>query len=102
MACFGLRWAYLRDNSSLSASLPTSFYSGSLGTLEKLPRLPDSFVFSSRNIYSELLKELTSPPILPYFWSPFLNPRFDLAKHWPSFEIPLPRILRTICGGSSL
>ena len=45
-ASFGLRWAGLRDNSSPSGSLLTSFYSGSLSTLEKLARLPTSFAYS--------------------------------------------------------
>ena len=82
IARFGPRWASLRDNSSPSANMPTSFFTGSLGVLEKLARLPDSFVFSSKNIYRELLKELSSPPILPRFWSPFLRPSLDMAKHW--------------------
>ena len=73
IACLGSRWATLRDNSSPSASMPTSFYTGSLGVLEKLARLPDSFVFSSKNIYPELLKELPSPPILPRYQSPFFE-----------------------------
>ena len=82
LARFGSRWASLRDNSSPSASLPSSFYSGSLSTLEKLARLPTSFVFSSKNVYRQLLKELTSPPILPRFWSPLLQPALDLDDHW--------------------
>lgn len=82
LARFGSKWACLRDNSSPSASLPTLFYSGSLSSLEKLARLPSSFVFSSKNIYRELLKELSSPPILPRFWSPFLRPAPDMEEHW--------------------
>ena len=34
------------------------------------------------NIYRELLKELSSPPILPQYWSPFLRPTLDMAVHW--------------------
>ena len=79
---FGPRWTDLHDNSSPSVSLPTSFYSGSLSTLEKLARLPTSFVFSSKNVYCELLNELSSPPILPRFWSPRLRPTLDMTKHW--------------------
>ena len=82
LARFGSKWASLRDNSSPSASLPTSFYTGSLSTLEKLARLPTSFAFSSKNVYRELLKESSSPPILPRFWSPFLRPALDMAEHW--------------------
>ena len=82
LARFGSKWSSLRDNSSPSASSPTSFYSGSLSTLEKLARLPTSFVYSSKNIYRELLKELSSPPILPRFWSPFLRPCLDMGEHW--------------------
>ena len=69
LARFGSRWANLRDNSLPSASLPTSFYAGSLSTLEKLAHLPTSFVFTSKNVYRKLLKESSSPPILPRFWS---------------------------------
>jgi len=82
LARFGPKWAGLRDNSSPSASLPTSFYSGSLSTLEKLASLPTSFVYSTKNIYRELLKELSSPPLLPRFWSPFLRPTLDMDEHW--------------------
>ena len=82
LARFGSRWANLRDNSSPSAGLATLFYSGSLSTLEKLARLPTSFVYSSKNVYRELLKELSSPPILPRFWSPFLRPALDMGEHW--------------------
>lgn len=57
LARFGSRWASLRDNSSPSASLPTLFYTGSLSPLEKLAHVPTSFVFSSKNLYRELLKE---------------------------------------------
>ena len=72
LARFGPSWANLRDNSSPSASLPTPFYASWLGTLEELTHLPASFVFSSKNIYRELLKVQTSPPILPPFWAPSL------------------------------
>jgi len=47
LARFGSKWASLPDNSSPSASSLTLFYSSSLSTLEKLARLPTSFVFSS-------------------------------------------------------
>ena len=60
----------------------TSFYAGSLSTLEKLAHLPTSFVFTSKNVYRKLLKESSSPPILPRFWSPFLRPALDLVEHW--------------------
>ena len=82
LARFASRWTGLHDNSSPSASSPTSFYSGSLGTLEKLACLSTSFVYFSRNIYRELLKELSSPPILPRYWSPVLRPTLDMAEHW--------------------
>jgi len=73
LARFGSKWSSLRDNSSPSASSPTSFYSGSLSTLEKLARLPTSFVYSTKNIYRELLKELSSPPYFPDFGPLFLG-----------------------------
>ena len=82
LARLGSRWANLRDNSSPSASLPTLFYTGSLGTLENLAHLPTSFAFSSKNIYRELLKKLSSPPLLPRFWSQFLRPTLDMCEHW--------------------
>jgi len=82
LARFGSKWASHRDNSSPSASSAASFHSGSLGTLEKLARLPTSFVYSSKNISRELLKELPPPPILPRFWSPFLRPCLDMGEHW--------------------
>ena len=44
--------------------------------------MPSSFVFSSKNIYRELLKRKSSPPILPFFWAPFVGINFDLLKHW--------------------
>ena len=73
LAHFGSRWASLRDNSSPSATLPTSFYTGSLSPLEKLAHLPTSFVFSSKNLYRELLKELSSPLFSPVFGPPFFG-----------------------------
>lgn len=73
LAHFGPRWANLRDNSSPSASLATSFDTGSLSTLEKLARLPTSFVFSSKNVYRELLKDLSSPLSSPGFGPPFFG-----------------------------
>ena len=82
LARFGPSWANLRDNSSPNASVPTSFYASCLGTLEELAHLPDSFVFSSKNIYRELLKVQTSHPILPRFWVPFITPVLDLSEHW--------------------
>ena len=82
LARFGSRWASLRDISSPNATSPTLFYTGSISTLEKLARLPTSFVFLSKNVYRELLKELSSPPILPRFWSPLLRPPLDMEEHW--------------------
>ena len=38
--------------------------------------------FSSKNIYLELLKVKTSPPVLPFRWSPFVDTGFDLLQHW--------------------
>ena len=73
LARFGSKWASLRDNSSPSASSPSPSYTASLGTLEKLTRLPTSFAYSSKNIYRELLKELSSPPSFPITGPPFLD-----------------------------
>ena len=73
LACFGSRWPNLHDNSWPSVSLPTLFYTGSLSTLEKLARLPTSFVFLSKNVYCELLKEFSSPLFYPVSGPPFLG-----------------------------
>lgn len=95
MARFGSRWANLRDNSSPSASLATSFYTGSLSTLEKLARLPTSFVFSSKNVYRELLKDLSSPLSSPVFGLPFFGLLWMWVSTAPSCEIHVLRIFES-------
>ena len=75
-------WAHLRDNSAPNAAVTTSVYSRCISTLSDLSHVPSSLVFSSKNIYRELLKRKSSPPILPFFWAPFVGINFDLLKHW--------------------
>ena len=76
-------WVSLRDNLSPSAASPTKFYDKCLLDLGKLDKLNDNQVpLSTRNIYSHLCKEKSSPPILPYPWVPFLGPGFVIKDHW--------------------
>ena len=75
-------WVHLRDNSAPNAESATPFYSRCIATLSDLSHLPSAFIFSSKNIYRELLKRKSSPPILPLFWAPFVGRGFDLQKHW--------------------
>ena len=82
LARFRPEWTHLRDNSAPSAAIPTGFYSSGLRTLESLSHVTSSFIFSSKNIYLELLKVKTSPPVLPFRWSPFVDTGFDLLQHW--------------------
>ena len=80
---FGAQWSFLRDNSSPSASRPTTFYTKCVEILEKLSQVPSTFAFNSKSIYIELRKERSSPPLLPRFWAHFIGPNFDIATHWP-------------------
>lgn len=82
-------WAFLRDNSSPGAASPTPFYNECFASFEKFSCVPDNFSYTSKNIYKELLKERTSQPILPRYWSTFVGPTFDLLTHWKNGHDPL-------------
>lgn len=76
-------WRSLRDNSSPSATQPTCFYSKCLNNLSKIDvLLTDKTLLSTKKIYQHLLKENSSPPILPYTWSAILGPGFVMKDHW--------------------
>ena len=79
LALFCPCWAGLRDNSSPNAVKLTKVYSKCFKYIEKLSHTPSSFSFTSKNIYVELHKERTSPPILPRSWFPFVGLSFDLS-----------------------
>ena len=69
-------WSHLRDNSSPSALAPSKYYKcvfNFLTTVTKRIPATSSFCFSSTNCYSELLKDATSVPVLPYRWSTILG-----------------------------
>ena len=62
-------WSHLRDNSSPSALAPSKYYEcvfNSLTTVTKRIPSTSSFCFSSKNCYTELLKDAVSVPVLPY------------------------------------
>ena len=75
-------WAHLRNNLIPNAEVTTPFYARCISTLEQLSHVPSAFVFSSKNIYRELLKRKSSPPILPFRWASYIGSNFDLQKHW--------------------
>jgi len=71
-------WASLRDNASPSALSPSAFYVPLLQGLRDL-HLPPNFSFSAKEFYSLLLVKISSAPILPHLWSPFISRPFSLA-----------------------
>ena len=96
----GLRgeWNFLRDNASPSALSLTPFYDLVFSKLLKLRDLCsnwETFSFSSKNIYSILLSEHSSSPLLPYVWQSQVaqnlslttfckNIRDDFTEHYKS------------------
>ena len=74
-------WASLRDNSSPSALSPSLFYVPLLQTLRVL-HLPPNFSFSAKDFFSLLFVKVSSAPILPYLWNPFVSRSFALTRHW--------------------
>ena len=79
-------WSHLRDNSSPSALAPTTYYGACLQNLTRLlKRIPDTTVFecTSKQCYSEFLKEVVTAPTLPHGWSPYLGFRLDTSAYWP-------------------
>ena len=83
-------WRSLRDNSSPSAAQPTPFYMKSLNLFSKLGNLLSANVpLSTKCIYKYLLKENSSPPILPYPWLAILGPGLIMSDHWARVRDPL-------------
>lgn len=74
-------WAFLRDNATPSALSPSPFYSSLVQNLRDL-RFPTDFSFSAKDFYKVLLAKVSSAPILPRIWSPFVPSRFSLVRHW--------------------
>ena len=74
-------WMHLRDNSAPNALSPSTFYSPLLATLHELT-FPPSFSFSAKDFYSLLLAKISSIPILPLQWTPFVPRYFLLTSHW--------------------
>ena len=78
-------WSHLRDNSP-SALAPPKYYQCMLNSLTTvIKRIPatSSFSFSSKNCYSELLKDAISVPVLPYRWSTILGYSLSLYSLVP-------------------
>ena len=95
----GLRgeWTFLRDNASPSALSLTSFYDQVLANLLKLRVLCSdwrTFSFSSKNIYSVLLSELSSSPLLPVCLAKS-NCTKPIINYFPSGEERCVTILKT-------
>ena len=64
---------------------PSKYYEcvfNSLTTVTKRIPATSSFCFSSKNCYSELLKDASSIPVLPYRWSTILGYPLCLSTHW--------------------
>ena len=74
-------WAFLRDNATPSALSPSPFYSSLVQNLRDL-RFPTDFSFSAKDFYKVLLTKVSSAPILPRIWGPFVPRRFSLVRHW--------------------
>lgn len=82
-------WAHLRDNLTPTAAAPTKFYSACCKSLEKFSNTFLTSASSSKAIYSEIRKEKSSPPILPWFWGQMVGPGFVLEDHWSKVRHPL-------------
>ena len=74
-------WAFLRDNATPSALSLSPFYSSLVQNLRDL-RFPTDFSFPAKDFYKVLLAKVSSAPILPRIWSPFVPSRFSLVRHW--------------------
>lgn len=87
LSSFRSEWSFLRDNSSPSALLLTTYYSACLSTLDCLRRNLscqdwNDFVFTSKKCYSVLLKEKSTSPMIHRYWVSYLSIGFDLDRHW--------------------
>ena len=78
LASIGNHWAFLRGNATPSALSPSTFYSPLLRSLQ----FPVNFSYTSKEFYTVLLTKVTSAPILPSLWSPFVPRFFSLRAHW--------------------
>ena len=86
LARFRSDWAHLKDNSTPSAISPSPFYLCCLTILKHLiTRISDidSFPFTSKFCYKELLKDTVTKPIVPFQWSMGGGPGFDSDHLWP-------------------
>ena len=81
LASIGNHWAFLRDNATPSALSPSTFYSPLLRSLRDL-QCPVNFSYTSKEFYTVLLTKVSSAPILPSLWSPFVPRFFSLKAHW--------------------
>ena len=81
LASIGNHWAFLRDNATPSALSPSTFYSPLLRSLRDL-QFPVNFSYTSKEFYTVLLTKVSSAPILPSLWSPFVPRFFSLRAHW--------------------
>ena len=81
LASIGNHWAFLRDNATPSALSPSTFYSPLLRSLRDL-QFPVNFSYTSKEFYTVLLTKVSSAPILPFLWSPFVPRFFSLRAHW--------------------
>ena len=78
-------WSLLRDNSSPSALKPTAYYEFCLKTITALEhRLSsrDTFTYSAKNCYVQLLRETVSAPLLPVYWRALIGSDFSIRRHW--------------------
>ena len=71
----------MRDNATPGALSPSTFYSPLLPSLRDL-QFPVNFCYPSKEFYTVLLTKVTSAPILPSLWSPFVPRFFLLQAHW--------------------
>ena len=78
-------WSFLRDNLTPSALQPSLFYSTFMDSIQSLVKRVhpvNSFTFSSKACYQEILKETVSPAVLSHSWSPVVGRGFCLSHHW--------------------
>ena len=92
MARFRSDWAHLNDNSTPSAISPSPSYLYCLNIFKHLiTRISDvdSFQFTSKFCYKELLKDTATKPIVPIQWSVSGGSVFDSDHLWPLLREPL-------------
>lgn len=90
LAALRPEWRSLRDNLSPSAAQPSRFYAKCLDSFAGLDALfSNNLPLSTKNIYRHLLKDHSSPPILPYPWLAVLGPGLVMSDHWDKVRDPL-------------